>query len=138
MMNVSTILMAVFIATAYAAWPVVGSYSRASGGWIGTVVVIATGITVAICSAKQLISFPNTKAILLLLIAGAINGVAVYLYSCKVADVTVPTAAFVVTVAVFMSVIAPLLSWLLNGAIPTFYQTLGYGLAMSAIYFLNK
>lgn len=132
--------MAVFIAFGFVSWPIIGSYSRVCGGWVGTVVIISTAITVAMFSLRQLsnISVPNSKAMILLIIAGIINGLAVYIYSSKVADVTVPTAEFVVIVSIFMVVIAPLLNWLLNSAVPNFYQTLGFAFAIAAIYFLSK
>ncbi len=85
---------------------------------------------------QNLIVF-TPKAILLILIAGALNGAAVYAYSLKAADKTIPTAAFIATVCVFMAVIAPLQHWIINGVAPTWRQAIGYGLAALTVYFLK-
>jgi len=139
-MNIQVISTAIFIAFGFVGWTIIGSYSRACGSWIGTIVMLSTAAAVALLSSKQLINVvaPNGKAWILLLVAGVINGVAVYLYSNKIADITVPTAAFVVTVSILMVVIAPFLNWLINGAVPNYHQTLGFGFAAIAIYFLSK
>jgi len=139
-MNIWTISIALFIAFGFVGWPIVGSYSRVCGGWVGTVVLTSTAITVAMFSFRQLnsIPVPNTKAMILLLVAGIINGLAVYLYSSKITDTNVPAAVFVVMVSILMVVVAPLLNWLLNDAVPNFQQTLGFGFAIVAIYFLSK
>jgi drug/metabolite transporter (DMT)-like permease len=139
-MRSDVILMAIVIAFGFVGWPIIGSYSRAHGSWIGMLAISSTALAFAGLSFRQLINVvpPNTKAIVLLLVAGIINGGAVYLYTAKIADTTVPTAAFVVIVSIFMVIVAPLLNWMLNSAVPSFQQGLGFLLAMAAIYFLKQ
>jgi hypothetical protein len=37
-----------------------------------------------------------------------------------------------------MAIVAPLLNWLFNSAVPNFQQGLGFLFAVAAIYFLKK
>jgi drug/metabolite transporter (DMT)-like permease len=139
-MNIGTVLAAVCIAFGFASWPIIGSYSRASGAWVGTMACIASLIAVGLLSLKQLagVAAPSSRAILLLFIGGALNGIAVYYYAAKVADTAVPTAVFVVTVATLMAVAAPTLDWVIKGVVPNFRQLLGFCFAIVAIYFLSR
>lgn len=139
-MDIMAGLTAVFIAIGFAGWPIISSYSRASGGWVGMVVSVSTALAVVIFSAKNLSSIPapNLRALVLLLIAGVFNGLALCLYSFKVADTNVPTAAFVVMISIMMAMVAPVLNWMLNSAVPNQSQMLGFGFAVVAIYFLSK
>ena len=139
-MNIQTVLLAVLIALGFTSWPIAGNYLKACSGWVGTIVMMATAVVVALLSIKQFSTVPalNVKAILLLIIVGIINGVSVYLYSVKVADATIPTAAFMVTVSILMAVSAPFLNWIINSAVPNPQQVVGFGLAAAAIYFLGK
>ncbi len=139
-MRLEVILMAIVIAFGFVGWPIVGSYSRAHGSWIGMLAISSTALAFAGLSFRQLISVtpPNTKAIIMLLVAGVINGGAVYLYTDKIADTTVPTAAFVATVYILVSIVAPLLNWLFKGAVPNFQQGIGFLFAVAAIYFLKQ
>jgi len=127
------------IASAYCGWPIIGRFSRITGGLVGVLACVGTLFTVSALSFRE---FPDLvaitpKAISLMLIAGVVNGVAVYFYSLKVADETIPTAAFVATVCIFMVMAAPIQHWILNGVAPSWRQGIGYGLAALAVYFLK-
>lgn len=138
-MNMSTIVVAIFIAFGFTGWPIIGNYSKVNAGWMGSVVMISTALALGAMSYKDLcIETPGSKAIVLLSVAGLVNGLAVYFYSVKVADANVPTAAFIVTVSTLMVVAASVLNWAINGAVPNHSQFLGFGLAIAAIYFLGK
>ena len=139
-MNIQSISMAVFIAFGFVCWPIVGSYSRVCGSWVSATVIISTAVTVAIFFFRQLAALPvpSVKAIAILFIAGAINGLAFCFYSNKITDTSIETGAFVVTISILMVVIAPLLDWALNGATPNMSQKLGFVLAIVAIYFMSK
>ncbi|MCK4553695.1 hypothetical protein KAU19_01910 [Candidatus Parcubacteria bacterium] len=139
-MNISTIITALFIAFGFVSWVIVGSYSKLSAGWVGTIVMFSTTIAVALLFGKQLVSgpLPGIRPIIYLIIAGVINGIGVYLYSSKATDPSISTGVFIVTVCVSMAVFAPLIDWILNGRILSLQQGTGVFFAVIAIYFLTK
>ncbi len=139
-MNFGSILMMVFIAIAFIGWPIVGKYSGASGAWIGTIMLIATTLVTGTLSLKEMArsSFPPTKAVAMLIAAGMMNGLAVYLYARKSSSPTVSTATFIVTVTVLMIVFAPILDWLFNGSIPSTRKVFGFACAAFSVYLLSR
>mgnify|MGYP000918095625 FL=1 len=139
-MTTSTILWAAFIALAYALWPILGKWSNASGQWVNTLVVGASFLPVAALSANQMIKAPLTspKAFVLLVLAGIMNGFAVYVYGMKATDEKVPTGAFVMTVSIMFFVVAPIIDWIMNGTTLSAKQMFGVGMAGVAIYMLKS
>lgn len=139
-MNTNTFITAIFIAIGFAGWPIIGKYSGMNSGFIAIFVGVSTAVTVAIISARQLsgIGSISCTPLLFLIVVGVINGIAFQLYSNKVADTTVPTAVFMVTVSILMSVATPILHWLLNGAVPNSNQIIGFGFSIITVYFLSK
>ncbi len=141
-MNFQSLFAAVLIAFCFAGWPVVSKYSGAPGVWVGVIVTIGGALATLTFSflSKQMsvLQLPSIKAIVILVIAGALNGTAFYFYSLKVADPKISTAVFITIVAILMTVIAPLLDWALNGVVPNLQKTFGYAFAALAIYLLIK
>jgi len=138
-MNVQNSILAFLIAIGFVGWGMLGKYSQANSGWVGTIAMTATAVIVAVLSTKNLqVGTPNIKIIAVLIIAGLINGIAAWLYSSKVTDPLISTAAFMASVFIFMVILAPAFDWLLNGVTPTINQIIGYSLAIVAIIFLNK
>lgn len=138
-MNARNLLLATIIASGFVAWPIIGNYSGAGGGWISTVVGAGTAAVIVLLSMKELASSspPALNEFLLLTIAGVLNGGMVYLYAIKTADKTTSPAIFMVTVSILMTICAPLFSWALSGAAPTGRQMAGFGLATVTIYLLR-
>jgi len=139
-MNTSTVLWAALIAASYIAWPLLGKWSGATATWVSCLVTAGTLIGTFTLNANRLIKEPvcSLRAITIVLIAGVVNGVAVYFYSYKVNDQTVPAGVFLMTVYIFMVVYAPTLDWLLNGTTLSARQFCGLGVALVAIYLLRK
>jgi len=79
---------------------------------------------------------PTTTAFGWLLLAGLVNGVAVYFYAVKAADPQVPTGPFIMTLIVLMVMLTPLFNYLLNGDVLSVRQWLGLGMALLAIFLL--
>jgi hypothetical protein len=81
MMNASAlslahVLWALGIGTAFAFWPILGKYSRASGAWVYIVVIVGSaigGIGLAYSSLKEQ-PMPAMSAFRILLVAGMVNG----------------------------------------------------------------
>lgn len=138
-MNASTIALAVLIASGYIGWGIIAKYTKMTGGWVGMIMGITTTVTVILISNQQLRSeFPPSKAILVLVAASILNGIAVCLYSEKITDPAISAAAFMVTVSVLMAVLTPCFNWLIYGTVPSINHFIGYGLAVFAIFFLSK
>lgn len=137
-MRVYLLLRALFISVGFAGWPIVGNFSKASGAWVGTIVLGTTGVVIALLSSRGLISnpLPSYKSIVYLVVAGVINGLACYVYSLTTVDKNIQIGLFVSLVSILMVVIAPLMSWLLNGEIISSKQIVGLFLACVSIYLL--
>ena len=139
-MDLKTLAVAIFSALGFVAWPIIGNYSGASGGWVATIMIWGTAIVITLLSRNELRngSLPNARAMLILLFAGVINGAAVYCYALKAADKKVDTAAFVIAVSILMIMWAPVLDWALKGTIPTPRKIGGFVLAAFVVYVLSE
>lgn len=138
-MSFLNVVVAVFIASGFAGWGIIGKYSQVNGGWIGTMAMAITTITVALTSLSQLQQeIPNRRAMLLLIIAGILNGVAVCVYTSKITNPAIPASLFMALVFMFMIAVVPCLEWALNGTMPSSNHIIGYALAVGAIYFLSR
>jgi len=134
------LLSAAFVAIAFAAWPLIGRESRASGAWLGVVVMAGSALMVAALSASQLsMTMPTGRAWWLLGAAAAANGAAVYVYASNTANPAVPVASFLVTVSVLQVTAVALLAWAMpGGQVPTARQMAGFVCAAAAVYLLTK
>jgi drug/metabolite transporter (DMT)-like permease len=139
-MNIRGVFAALLIALGFSSWPIIGSNSGICGGWVGTIVMTSTTLTVVLLSMRQMgsVSVPGIKPVILLFVAGIINGLALQVYAMMATDKSISTPFFVATVSIMMVVIAPFLNWLIKGEIPNFNQATGLVFAGIAIYFLNK
>lgn len=135
----SWIVWAAGIAFAFTVWPIIGKFSGASGAWVGTLVVAGTLVTTLIFGAKDMIHGPmfTMKALVILALAGLVNGAAVYYYSVKAVDPVVPTGIFVTTMVILMAVMSPLVDWAVNGSTINSKQWIGLGTALLAVYLLK-
>lgn len=134
------ILSAVFVALAFATWPLLGRESRVTGAWMAFVVMGGSSVLIAMLSASQLgTAVPAGRAWWLLAAAAIVNGVAVYVYAARTADPTVPTAPFLVMVSVLQVTAIPLIAWAMPGGFaPTLRQAAGFVCAAAAVYLLAK
>ncbi len=139
-LNPGTILALFFIAIVYDTWGMLGKYTGASGPWMSTIVFIGTFIGAAAMSAPGVMSTPapSLSGILLLLLAGILNGLAVYVASVKMVDPAIPSAIFFMTLLVLMVVLTPFIGWLLHGETLTTRQWIGAAAAVVAIYLLVR
>ncbi len=73
---------------------------------------------------------------LILVAAGALNGLAIYYYGGKVTDPTVPLSVFLMVIYILMVVLAPLMDWGINHKMLTVRQWTGVAVSVFAIYLL--
>lgn len=134
------ILSAVFVALAFATWPLLGRESRVSGAWLAVVVMGGSAVLIGLLSASQLTTgAPAARAWWLLAVAALINGVAVYVYAARASDPSVPAAPFLVMVSVLQITAVPLIAWVMPGGVaPTLRQAAGFVCAAAAVYLLAK
>ncbi|KXK08597.1 MAG: hypothetical protein UZ21_OP11001000587 [Microgenomates bacterium OLB22] len=137
-MDVRIIVAAVLIATAFVGWPIVGKYAQANGATTVAVVSTVASIMILLFARTRLDFDLGVKGIGLLVLAGVLNGIAVYTYGYICGKPETPTGAFIVLVSLCMVVSAPLLDWAFNGTVPTLQKFAGFGMAASAIYLLGK
>jgi hypothetical protein len=138
-MTTRVLLSAVFVAVAFAAWPLIGRASKASGPWLSVLVMCGSALIVAAMAAPQLVSPPGGRALGLIALAALANGAAVFVYASRAADPAVPTGAFLVTVSVLQVTFVPLIVWLMpGGQMPTMRQAAGFVCAAAAVYLLAR
>ncbi len=137
MATVLSFALALFIATGFVSWTIIASYSKVAGGWVGVIVAAATSVMLGLCSTREIMNTPppSGKALQILVVAGLVNGLAVYLYAQRIANPNVTT--FVVTVSVLMVVCTPAIDWLINGNGLTGRQMIGFTLAAASIYLIK-
>lgn len=137
-LTLAHILWALGIASTFVSWPILGKYSQASGAWINTIVLVGSaigGIVLAYPNMKGM-PLPTTKALILLLVAGLLNGAAVYFYAVKAVDPLIPSVPFIMTVTVLMVMTTPIFGYFLNGDVLSIRQWLGLFSAIIAIFLL--
>ncbi len=138
-MTPRTLLSAVFVALAFAAWPLIGRESRVSGAWMATGVMVGSAVTVALLSATQLSQVPAGRALWVLGAAAVVNGLAVFVYASSAADPLVPTGPFIVIVSVLQVAAVAGIAWMMpGGRAPSLREALGFVLAAAAVYLLAK
>lgn len=132
------LVWALFCATAFVVWPTIGKFSGATGHWINTIVLVGSTITgVALAyPAMRAQPLPSLKAVVLISIAGLINGAAVYVYSMMTADPKIPTGTFISTVTMMMVVIGFVLAVILTGQEWTIRHIAGMTLALVGIWLI--
>ncbi len=136
--NIKTIGPSAFIAFGFVAWPVLASYSKTSGGWVGVIVGAATALMIGLCSMSEIsrVPAPSKNAIVILLAAGLLNGFCVTLYA---AETSRPAAGLVITtVSVLMVLWGFFLDSLVNGSSMSATNVAGVVLAVSSIVLMRS
>jgi drug/metabolite transporter (DMT)-like permease len=137
-MSTNDILAAVFIALGFTIWPILGRYLQIGGAWTVTIITTASTLVTIFFVRRGLTPVPPLKSAVILIAAGVVNGIAMYLYIGKTSNQKMSTAAFMVMVSVFMVTCAPIIDWGLNGTSPDHYKILGFICAACAIYLLSR
>jgi len=133
------VLEAALIAMGMAGWPILGKYSQASAAWIGAVVMAVTGmVAIMIATAQgglQGASLPAPGKLLLLISAGAVNGLATYRYASR-ARMEGQTGKYLVLVAILIVIEAPFFDMILNRSTLTVRQWTGVACGIACVYLL--
>lgn len=130
---------AALIALAFASWPILANASKTPAAWVGILVLIGTVIGNLAVGLKDLRMSPffTLESLTIMLVAGIVNGVAVYFYGAKSADPAIPTWVFVASINVLMVVSALVLSSVITWSLPSLRQVAGVILAGIAIYLIT-
>jgi drug/metabolite transporter (DMT)-like permease len=138
-MNTSTTFSAILIALCYVLWPTAGKAANVPPMWLGTIVCFISFVCMMALGGTQLKDgpSPSTKALIVTIVVGILNGVAVWAYSYKTTSKDVPTGAFIVLMSISIIVIAPFLDHFLNGSTLTMRKCAGATLGIIAIWLVN-
>lgn len=133
------VLWPVFIAVSFVAWPIAGRYMGLPGSWNMNLVMMGSLLTLIPLSLRSMVTGPSPAwiGVVVMVVVGAINGLALHVYAGKTAagtDINVTT--FICTVTVLMVVITPFNDWLLNGQTFSLRQIAGIILAPVVIYLI--
>jgi len=130
----------VLTAMGMAGWPILGKYSQASAPWIGAVVMTVTGMMAVVIAllqgGLQGASIPTPSKLLLLILAGVVNGVATYRYATR-ARMEGQTGSYLVLIAILIVIEAPFLDMMLNRSMLTVRQWTGVGCGIACVYLLG-
>ncbi|HEY4088899.1 MAG TPA: hypothetical protein VGM43_23370 [Bryobacteraceae bacterium] len=123
-----------------AGWPILGKYSQASGAWIGAVVMAVTGLVAIVIAmlqgGLQSGSLPTPSKLLLLILAGLVNGVATYRYATR-ARMEGQTGKYLVLIAILIVIEAPFFDMVLNRSTLTVRQWAGVGCGIACVCLLG-
>jgi len=138
-MTPRTLLSAVFVAIAFAAWPLIGREARVSGVWMATAVMVGAAVAITLVSLPQLHGWPSARALWILAAAALADGLAVYVYSQSVSNPAVAVGPFIVVVSVLQVAAVPFIAWAMpEGQAPTLRQAVGFAFAAVAVYLLAR
>lgn len=139
-MTIVLFVEAVLIAVVFVGWVIVGNATKVGYVWVTMLVCTGTFVSAAACAGLYLnqAKLPSRNAVLVLLVIGLINGIAVFRYAVRTNDPEISVGALVVTVSVLMAVLAPVLDWGLNGNIPSVQRAVGFAMAAASIYMLSR
>lgn len=138
-MNLQAIALALGIAVCFGGWPILAKTAKLSSHWVALIVLTASLVPTLLVglSQKQYTMLPPMRGFAIVALAGLLNGVAFYFYSKMVNNKEIPTAQFIVMIAVLATIVVPLISWAMEGSAPTARQWSGYALAAVAVYLLS-
>ena len=111
---------AVFVAFGFVAWAVWGKFYNLHSAVLGMMSTSLMALVVTLLSFSRFgdigeKSFPSLKSFAVMVLLCAINGVAFYVYSAKVASPFIKTSNYIVVVSGLMLVEARFLDLYLNG-----------------------
>jgi drug/metabolite transporter (DMT)-like permease len=128
-----------FITVGFGSWPFAGKYLQISGAWVGTIMIASTLPITALCSLNGMRTTNiSVKAIIVLILAGVLNGITLWIYLVKTADPNIPTSIFIVSVTLLISLLSLMLDWGINYQIPDTRQFVGIAMAIGAVILLAK
>lgn len=138
-MNLTTFLIAAFIAAAYVAWPNLSKALNVAPGLVMCVVVIVASTMLIAMAYKEVAEIRTipTKALIWILVIAIANAVAIYLQAFKSADPNIPTGMFLAIIFILEVLFALFADWLVNGTALTKQQLVGLGLAVPAMWLMT-
>jgi hypothetical protein len=129
---------AFLLATMFAQWPILSKASGLHGHWVAVIVLIGSciGGIGPIAHQLQHLPTPTPKQAAIVLLAGLINGAAMYFYPVKVADPTIPTAAFITTAIAAMVIMTIVFTALADWQLPEMKTLVGAAIICVGLYVL--
>lgn len=118
-MNIWNWFSAIFVAFGFVAWGVWGKFYQIHPAMLGVMNTSLMALTVTLLSFSQFgdigeKSFPSLKSFVIMIFLCAVNGIAFYIYSAKVANPLIKTGNYIVLIGILMFGEARFLDWYLN------------------------
>lgn len=137
-LSLSAIGFAIFIAGAFASWPLIGKYTGTAGLWVNAIVLVASSVSGIALAAPHMAKIPGPSlgAMALVALAGLANGAAVYYYSVMAVNPAIPTGRFIMTVIIMMVLWSAVFAYLFFGETLNVRQWMGVAAALLAIVLL--
>lgn len=134
----SYLYSAALIAFGMVSWPLLAKVSNTPAAWVTTLVLIGTLIGNLAVGWNDMVKSPlfNSWSFGIMMVAGLVNGIAVYYYGAKSADPAIPTWVFVASINIMMVVFAAVLGSIAGWSLPTPRQFSGIILAGVGIYLI--
>lgn len=134
----SYLYSAALIAFGMVCWPMLSKVSGTPAAWVTTLVLIGTLIGNLAVGWNDMAKSPlfSPWSFGIMMVAGLVNGVAVYYYGAKSADPTIPSWIFVASINIMMVVFAAVLGSVVGWSLPTLRQLSGIILAGIGIYLI--
>lgn len=129
-----TYVAAAVIAFCWAVWPMIAKQTGVSSGWVILAAQIVSLVAIIPFIAEMRSSgVPSPSQTALLLCAGLVNGVGLYLYLYKGMDPGVRIDLFITVVFALLVVVAPIVRSIIFKELPTLAQCIGSALIIAGI-----
>ncbi len=131
-------LFGLIIGSCWLSWLFIGKYAGVSGGWYISTVTLANFLAVFVLTLGTTVaaSVPSLRAIAIMFVAGAINGVGIVIYDRATAS-GMSEDRLSTMIFISMVVVAAIVGYFLNDTKFSLERILGLGCAAAAIYLLK-
>lgn len=137
-MDFKTVMVAMYIALAYTAWPNLGKIFNLQTGPVCFVVLLVAIVVVTIISYKDmgvLLRIPP-RVVFWIIVVSIANAVAIYAQVKFASNPAVQMGVFFIMIYVFQVVSAPIFDWAISGKVITIRQTCGIVLSIPTLWLI--
>lgn len=134
----SYLYSAAMIAFGMVSWPLLAKVSNTPAAWVTTLVLIGTLIGNLAVGWQDMTksSLFTLESFSIMMVAGIVNGIAVYYYGAKSADPNIPSWIFVASINILMVVFAATIGSVISWSLPSLRQVTGIFIAGIGIYLI--
>lgn len=136
----SYLFSSVMIAFAFVAWQALAKFSGAPSAWVGPIVLFGSLIGTLAFGWRGMATEMDVawKSVLIVLILGLINGVAVYYNVVNLTNPSIRVGTYILILTVLMAVFGPLIDAVITRTLPSLWQFAAIGTGALTIYLAGK